>query len=287
MGQTFHRLLPPILSVLLFAAPFLAAAGLGETGGAVTTTISENTITTAGSLTLTLEASAPEDAGLLLPSPTETLGGFTIAGSTTSRQKLSPQPPYRIHQKLSLLLVPGLPGDYVIPPMSIATGGETIATRPITIQVHSVLPANTDTLQPRPPDAAVPVLNLPVLLIALATSAGALLILSLLVILLRRQRLRAPTDDAVKKNPAETASQALKALAQHARVEEIHRIAITYLSARLVPHADTMTLGDAAGQPSLEAYLRCFESCRFSSSPATTQELRTALERLIAEGASR
>lgn len=285
------RGLAVFFSIFLVLVPVPSHSSEDQAPGeaSVRVTVSATTLAVADSLKLVIEASAPENDGLRLPSPTEKLGNFNIARSLTEAQSLSPGPHPMISQKQTLTLQPDLPGVHLIPPLKITTGGGTIATEPVEVTVTSALPALTNGLRPRPHEPALDEHNKQktvfFLLLALAAASAGWFTYH------RRQALcRSARIQDVDLSSAAIASRALDALPAHATAKEIHAVAMAYLTAEFGPQATALTAGDeaAVNRPCLEAYLRSFDQARFSQLPeaSATLKLRKALQGLIMEGSA-
>lgn len=101
-------------------------------------------ITPAGRIALTLELTAPASAGAALPQAPDELGGLTVVERHESGAVLTES---GLRSTAVMILEPFLDGEYTIPPITVAFTGEdgapgAVSTRPMTVRVRSVLPAD-------------------------------------------------------------------------------------------------------------------------------------------------
>ncbi|MEW6291527.1 MAG: DUF4381 family protein [Thermodesulfobacteriota bacterium] len=158
-------------------------------------TLSSPQISMAEHLHLTLTATAPEDFAVSFPEFTDSVGDFTLAGTTSAPKELTGG---QIRQGRTLTLAPYLPGEYAIPAMIVSAKDQQTPAQQAevtfparTIPVTSLLdkgetdPQLADIYPPLPQPA-------PTLYCLLAGGAAALLLLALLLCLYRRRKRQKP-----------------------------------------------------------------------------------------------
>lgn len=146
-------------------------------------------ISIAEHLQLTLTAAAPEDFAISFPEFTDSVGDFTLAGTTSTPKELIGA---QIRQSRTLTLSPYLPGEYSIPAIKVSAQDkqhpdrQTEVTIPArTIPVTSLL--DRDETDPQLADIYAP-LPQPLPVLYYLPAGGAVLLLCALLLYLYRRR---------------------------------------------------------------------------------------------------
>lgn len=106
---------------------------------AVLLTLSSLEISVAEKLLLTLEVNAPEDYDINFPQFSGKVGDFTLASTKSTPKELKGD---RVRQKRTYVLMPYLPGQYTIPPITI----NAIEKYPGSDKTEVIIPAHVITI---------------------------------------------------------------------------------------------------------------------------------------------
>jgi len=270
------RSLGALRMVLLWVTiPWVAAFGIE-----LEQRVSSLDITTADVVELTIQARAPEPAEFVFKAPKVggQLGDFRVRSVHLGEARLS-RSALAVEQGMRVELLPYLAGEYQIPSLHVGVVGrsETALSDPVTVTVRSVLPPETDGLEPRPLSPAIgkkPSWVLPVVVVA-----G----LGLLAWWFFRSRLRAASDSVSDQSsdPEWRAEQALSELGHDVGIDGLHEVALDYLEEKLGRDPSSLTAADI-GDQDVSDYLRTYERVGFGDGDLAG--LRAALKKLISEG---
>lgn len=235
--------------------------------------LSETNIPTSGSIQLIIDVHAPAGMEVHLPEPENCIHPFSVADGYTEPTQTLPNGK-RLHRRV-WKLTPGLSGDHMFQPLEILVGPEILKTDPIKIHVESLLPAGTDALEIK--DIAAPIALLPeeqqrVQLIRILSGTAGALVLLMLVVLLSRRR---PKPE-IPLNPHEAAWRALEDLPadELEKIQALNTILLQFIEAYL----NVPTIGKTRNEIisklpravllgqryPLEDYLTASEAVRFS-----------------------
>ncbi|MDZ8118041.1 hypothetical protein [Pontiella agarivorans] len=192
--------------------------------------LSETNLPSSGKIILMLEIHTPAGTEPTFPNIGNKIDPFSLGEGYTEPVQTLPNGKQMYRRVWQLL--PSLPGKTVLQPLELSAGTDSITTEPIPIEITSLIPEGTDSLEIR--DIAAPIELLPSQekkRRSIYTVVGSLFILSLIPFII--YLLRKPKTVAVTL-PHEAAFQALENLPENTveRIHELNRIFRTYHEAR-------------------------------------------------------
>jgi hypothetical protein len=235
------------------------------------------TLTTADSLVLTLEVTAPATAGAVPPVLPPDFGEFTVVEQWVGGVKLAEGD--RLTSTAVYTLESFLPGPYTIPPIEVGYTGDagvrrSIVTEPVGVEVESVLGAEEneaalapprDVVDPEPPSR----MGLRVMAAGLALSATGCGFGAWMILRPRNRQAADPCSKAQKRLVEAQAAPMPDAGATRAAVAEASRLVRECLADRVDPAATTWTTEELLSQPAISGRL----------SPSDLTALRSGLAR--------